>query len=276
MKTFVTQLSNNGTYKNGETFHGSFGYYKSVAIEITNPDDRNWGCFLVKFVTDSVTLSLEGATFRYGTTLENAKNSVIPYSSMTLSPNTNHYIYIPGPFTAILKFSDITRLDTFDASINTGSSVATYEGIDIDAKDLMKFSLVRDLGLRYCVRHLNYFNERNFMYFTNLERLYIGAPNDETLLETIHLPDGVMRSLTDLNWGIKVLPANFNELKRCENVYLLNGASWRNLHSAVFSSTVKCYIIHTDPYNTEDIPTIQRFRNAYSLSGYTILIPSQL
>lgn len=34
--------------------------------------------------------------------------------------------------------------------------------------------------------------------------------------------------------------------------------------------------VNNGAYNTEDIPIIQRFRNAYSLSGYTILIPSQL
>lgn len=278
MKTLVVHLDSNtnGTYSNNEPLQGSFGYYKSATIKITNPVNREWGCFLVRISSGSCTLSLEEKEFKYGSTLQGAKDSGSFTSELTMYSGQDYYIYIPGQFSDTLKFSDITKVDTFDASIDVGSTIAKYEGIDIEAKDLMKFSLVRNLGLRYSVKNLDDFKPECFMYFTNLERLYIGAPGDEKIFESIYLPDGVMNSLKDINWGIQNLPANFNKLVNCECFYLMTEPSWHALASETFTSLAQCKVICTDPYNNDDVLIINRFRQAYNIPGYTILIPSEV
>jgi hypothetical protein len=278
MKTLVVHLDSNttGSYSNNEPLQGTFGYYKSASIGITNPVNREWGCFLVRISSGSCILSLGGTAFKYGSTLQGAKDSGSFTYDLTMYSSQDYYIYIPSFLNTKLEFSDITKVDTFDASIDVGSSVATYEGIDIDAKDLMKFSLVRNLGLRYSVKNLDDFKPECFMYFTNLERLYIGAPNDENVFEEILLPDGVMRSLKDINWGIQKLPANFNELVNCEYFYLMTAPSWQALSSATFTSLAQCKVICTDPYNNDDVLIINRFRQAYNIPGYTTLIPSEV
>lgn len=272
MKTIVFKLDGNDTispFANNVPFAGSYGHYKRPIIKIFCPQSLNFGCFKVKVSAD-VTMSMVGAEFKYGTnSLQEAKNSTQSATSETiLYSSYTYYIYIKPNFTsADLIFSDITALDTFDASIPTGDSNAPYEGIDIESKDMMKLSMVRDLGLRYSVRNPQLFNDENFMYFERLERLYIGSPVDTDAFDTIKLPDQVMNSLTEVNWAVKELPSNFGELSsRCQAVYLLNGASWEKLRNKSFQPVHSCNtitILNSDPL---DQAIVESFVQAYRIS----------
>ena len=277
MKTFVVKLNNTegGYFANNEAFAGSLGNYKSAEIGISSPVDRNSGMFLIRFSNSggsgNVLLTLSGLQFRISTSFANVKN-VSTVDTYSCIGNQDYYVYIDCAFHTVMTISDITRLDTFDASFNTGESPKPYEGVDIESKDLMKFSMVRNLGLRYSVIDPELFNEENFIYFEKLERLFIGSPVDTDAFETIKLPDGVMRSLTEVNWAVKVLPPNFGELDRCQAVFLLNGASWINLRNKSFSTTVKCSaitIMYSDP---DDLTTINDFADAYKGPGVAPII----
>ena len=109
------------------------------------------------------------------------------------------------------------------------------------------------------------------MYFTNLERLYIGSPDDNDRLETICLPDGIMRSLIDINWSIKVLPKNFSKLCKCKYVYLMSSPSWRNLSGVNFTpQQYRCDYITIRDISGGDAEIVYYFERAYA-DAHTII-----
>lgn len=271
MKTLVAKLNSieNGQFANGTNFAGSLGNYKSAEIEIWSPVNRDSGCFKIKFTSgNNVLLTLSGVSFKINTI--QSFDGLSEHTDYSCIGGQDYYVYINGAFHTIMTISDITLLDTFDASINTGENVMPYEGVDIESKDLMKFSMVRDLGLRYSVRHPEMFNEENFIYFEKLQRLFIGSPSDTDAFESIVLPDGVMNSLTAVNWAVKVLPANFNQLQACTEVYLLNGASWINLRETSFSSNTKCNHITIYYTDLDDQNIVEAFVNEYKDTSFPV------
>lgn len=268
MKTFVIQLDNSATFPNEEPFQGSLGHYKSVTIRIKSPEDRQ-NCYLLVKFTEDIIISLIDKQFKYSDiSLDNAKAGSL-VDSASLDRDTEYYIYIPGVVDHDLFIPDITSLDTFNASFYTGESVHVFEGLDIEAEELMKLSTVRDLRLRYSVRHPHYFNCDNFIYFTKLQSLFIGSPGENNLdnknmFETICLPDGVMRSLLYLNWEVNTLPKNFYMLTRCTHIYLQTHSSWRNIDSGNFlTPLVYCSYIQIVNHNIEDTQKIDDFLDVY-------------
>lgn len=202
--------------------------YKSATIEITNATGLQCGYFMISSREDIV-ISTDNVSLRSGTSLFSAYNSTSSNRQVQVSANTDTYIYIEGEFTAKLTISDITAVDTFDASIPTDiDDIQSYRGLEMYAKDLMKFSMVSHLGLRYSVKDPELFDENSFIYFENLTILQIGAPGDQRTFETIHLADDVMRQLVVLNIGIKKVPSNFNKLANCEYIYLYTNPSWED------------------------------------------------
>lgn len=217
------------------------------SIHIRNPKNKTFGWFAVK-VTGGITISLNAGTavFKHSTTdMVAAKNSSTTNKTKILSIGT-HYFYIPSEFDGQLTFSDITKVEEFDAT-NAGSSADTTSdkwcGLYLSVNDLIKLSLVKVLLVRYSLVDFNQSTVLDLRPFQNLTKLYIGTPNYEenNLLDEIIMEDATMRQLVWLNTNVNRLPSNLDQLTACAAIYLQGFPSWEYLRNKSFTESLTVY-----------------------------------
>lgn len=216
------------------------------SIHIRNPKNKTFGWFAVK-VTGGITISLNAGTavFKHSTTdMVAAKNSSTTNKTKIL-PIGTHYFYIPSEFDGQLTFSDITKVEEFDAT-NAGSSVDTTSdkwcGLYLSVKELIKLSLVKVLLVRYSLVDFNQSTVLDLRPFQNLTKLYIGTPSyDTNLLDEIIMEDATMRQLVWLNTNVNRLPSNLDQLTACAAIYLQGDPSWEYLRNKNFTGSLTVY-----------------------------------
>ena len=229
--------------------------------------EKTIGFFSVS-VRENTVMSFPGVTMNIGNNgLSSLNNSYL--NSISLNANQTYFalfIFPDGLESIELSFGDISRLKTFDATLNYGN-FTDFEGIDIDAEDVMKFSYASTLRLRYSVRRLRLLFPDCFMGFHYLSDFSIGCPhqeNDGHSLRTIHLPDSVMSQMTHINWLIKEVPSNFHLLTSCRYIYLLSSPHWTGYNNGSFANIQGCCEILSIPFiDSEDQGTVAAFVNRF-------------
>lgn len=258
MKTICIRL-------NESTGCTEFPLLNEECIHICNPSTKTFGWFSIK-TTGIVTIVFNAGSvkFKHSTvSVATAQSSTTEYSSKSLSAGT-HYFYIPNIFDGTLTISDITKVEEFDAT-NAGSSTDTssdkWTGLYLSVKDLIKFSLVKVLLVRYSLIDFNESTILDLRPFRNLTKLYVGTPNNTTnLLDEIIVEDSTMQQLVWLNTNVNRLPLNIVKLSVCTAIYLQGNPSWQYLQDKDFTETLTAHSnITIGSTDSSDFPPIVDF-----------------
>ena len=144
MKTICIKLNN-------RTERTDLPKLNEESIHICSPNGKEYGWFALN-VTGKIfiTLNAGAAKLRYSTIdVSTAKNSQKTYETILLLLGT-YYFYIEGEFDGKLIFSDITKVQEFDAT-HAGASLnedtGKYIGLYLYVSDLIKLSMVEVLFL---------------------------------------------------------------------------------------------------------------------------------
>jgi len=300
METLMIKVT--GINSDGSNLKGSLGYLFSTSIHLMNPSHQKEACILIKLkgktkiTLDNAKFFFEVGSYRqyksdieedYGDTdlLEVPDTTYDSYLFDEAYINVELYIHIVRENEIIdtnMLISDITNVETFNAS---SLETLLFEGINIDSCDLMKLSMVKNLGLRYCVRNPELFNYKNFMFFEKQELMFIGSARvDDGNFYSIDISENAKTSLVYLNCSMKILPISYANLgSTCKYVYILGSPSWKLLEDKEFD-TNKLYALSIPEINDDDeneIETATRFviahvslNSDYSLNTRCTLAPS--
>lgn len=182
------------------------------SIRVCNTTVKKYGWFRIT-VNKSVTLSMKSGQARLkhsDASIEAARDSTTSFISINLSTG-NHFFYIDGVFNDDLVFSDITALDSFDATFSNSSfeSSDIYIGLNVYVKDLMSFSMLKELYVKHSLYGINRHCKLDMRAFKNLTALHLGHSNDlrNHYIDAIILDTSLDERFTNetIESGIKII-----------------------------------------------------------------------
>ena len=151
------------------------------SIRVCNFSVKEYGWFRIT-TNKPVTLSMKSGQAR----LKHSTVSVVYAKSGTTVSNSigltagEHFFYIDGIFNDELVFSDITALDAFNTTFSnsTFESANNYIGLNLHVKDLMNFSMVKELLVKHSLYGVNRHCKLDMRAFKDLTALHLGHSSD--------------------------------------------------------------------------------------------------
>lgn len=253
------------------------------SITVSSVAGKPCGFFTIT-VKGSITVSLQsgeklllmgsGGTYPKWPGTEKDKTNKCTLSSA----GTYAFIIDKGVFHDALVFSDITQVTRFDAS--TAAPVSGCEsgrGLEVPVHELMKFSLMQEIGLRYSLTGINKKTVLDLRAFRNVTKLYLGTANTVTnYLEDVILENETMQKLIDMNLATNRIPYNFNELTICRSIIFHSSPSWQNIRhlypgvNITWKQRLCLYFVGITSGSSDDFPYILDFLHVTaSIAGET-------
>lgn len=159
------------------------------SIRVCNFSVKEYGWFRIT-TNKPVSLSMKSgqARLKHSTVSVEIARDAASFSSIDLTAG-EHFFYIDGIFNDELVFSDITALDTFNAT--TSKTLATgetesayfedsnvYIGMNVYVNDLPKLSMVKMLLVKHSLYGINRHCQLDMRAFKNLTVLHLGHSID--------------------------------------------------------------------------------------------------
>lgn len=198
------------------------------------------------------------------------------------SAGTYAFLIVKSVFRDALVFSDITQVTRFDAStaapnLNSVAGCESGRGLEVPVHELMKFSLMQEIGLRYSLTGINKKTVLDLRAFRNVTKLYLGTANTVTnYLEDVILENETMQKLIDMNLATNRIPYNFNELTICRSIIFHSSPSWQNIRhlypgvNITWKQRLCLYFVGITSGSSDDFPYILDFLHVTaSIAGET-------
>lgn len=181
------------------------------SIRVCNFSVKEYGWFRIT-TNKPVTLSMKSgqARLKHSTVSVEIARDAASFSSIDLTAG-EHFFYIDGIFNDELVFSDITALDAFNTTFSgsTFESANIYVGLNVHVKDLMKFSMIKDLRIKHSLFGINRHCRLDMRAFKNLTALHLGHSSDlrNHYIDAIILDSSLEGKFTNatIESGIKII-----------------------------------------------------------------------
>ena len=259
------------------------------SIRVVNNYYHNDGCVRLN-VREETDIKVDSPYFYIKSNNYSLEIEGTPNQCLTLDAGYDYIIIFKGQaFDALITFCD-NGLDNLSLLYTMTLDSSVMPDIDygdsnsraiIYARDLQKLKSVDRLYIRCSLRGIR--NDETIIdmtQFSRLTKLYIGGDNSydhDQQINSITLTDSQMQRLTDVNIGVRNVPANIVKLSCCDKLYIDNFASWVNLRQMELSDFPNKNIAYVYINNEldEDIDPICFFAYNNTIQSQVYILPNR-